>query len=274
MDIMDVVKKYHSEIDYGAHRNCATKHPGASNCIECCQKPYFDQIEIDYSCPQKRKLYVVRYAPAYSKEIYKALSLTPRDHRNTIFQKPELNIVSIGGGPGTDIAAFNKWISTRVDEDDEIRSINFIRLDIESGWRGIAKDLIHLHELEHIDYNYSYQTLDISDNAPNLSPTYKADIILVSYLISELQDNDVVSFADNIREIISEDTLVIINDRPQPEVISNIELFLEEIGCKKDDIIQSDEKEHCGVFYPDEIFEAAAVTIYCKSIRYNAAAIK
>lgn len=71
--IMELVEKYHSLIDYDAYNKCDDKYQGANNCIRCCSDPYYKETKIDYTCPQKRKLYVVRYAPAYIREIESAL---------------------------------------------------------------------------------------------------------------------------------------------------------------------------------------------------------
>lgn len=269
MTIMDVVNKFHQEIDYEAHQNCKLKHHTASNCIECCSQPYYEGTEVDYSCEQKRKLYVVRYAPAYASEVYNALSKTPRRSMEELYNKPIINIASLGGGPGTDIAACKRWLSNNLEHEDRTHEARFLRVDINNDWAKISPELIKLYDSEDLDYHYARITADLSKDPINSLSFDSFDIILISYLISELNPADIINLAKSVLERIKEKAIIIINDRRQEAVIEKIESFIKEVNGSVNSLTEPHERDHCGESYPDEIFNAAGVTIFKKSIRYN-----
>ncbi|NJA08152.1 hypothetical protein HC024_20805 [Methylococcaceae bacterium WWC4] len=265
---MDVVKKLHSQIEYEAYKRCGIKHQTANDCIECCSKPYFEQIAIDYTCPQKRKIYVARYAPAYISEIYSALVRTPKKFICAMLEKTEINVASIGGGPGTDIAAFKKWISTKIEDNDSLEKVRFLRVDINEDWDDISPKLINLYETSHIEFEYKKIVKDIYKQPINANSFNSFDVIILSYVISEMNQDEIYLVAKHISEVISEKTLVVVNDRPQNLVKQKIDTLIEMIGGEAK-IIDPSERDHCGEFYPDEIYNMVGPTIFRKSIRYN-----
>lgn len=266
---MDIVKIFHKKIDYNAHKTCDVKHPTANDCIECCSKPYFEQVNIDYTCAQKRKIYVARYAPTYISEIYSAFSLTPRDFVEELSKKSKIKVASIGGGPGTDIAGFKKWISTRIDENHDIDKIQFLRVDIHEDWDDISPELIKLYDSPGVNFEYKKIVMDITKKPINVKGFKSFDVIMMSYILSEINTKDIDNFAKHISDIISDKTLLIVNDRPQDEVIKKINQLIKAISGKKPKVINPTDRDHCGESYPDEIFGKVGATIFRKSIRYN-----
>jgi len=269
MEVMDVVRKFHKKMDYDAHKSCDVKYPTANNCIECCSKPYFEQVNIDYTCAQKRKIYVARYAPAYISEVYSALSVTPRNYAKELSKKSKLKVASIGGGPGTDIAGFKKWILTDVDESNDIDKIKFLRVDIHKDWDDVSPKLINLYDSTNIKYKYKKVVRDITQKPMNLECFKSFDVIMMSYILSEIDSNVIDKVAKHISEVISDKTLLVINDRPQNEVIQKIDQFIEAVGGKNPKIVKPTERDYCAEEYPDDIFEKVGATIFRKSIRYN-----
>ncbi len=269
MAIMDIVKKLHGQIDYDAYRNCKDRHHSAGDCIECCKKPYFEQTNIDYTCEQKRKIYIVRYVPAYISEVSSVLAVTPKEFLEDICQKEEITVASIGGGPGTDIAAFNKWISRKVEWGDALERVRYLRIDNHQQWVDVSPELIHLYKSDDIDFDFWKINRDVSKTSVNAKNFKKFDVVMLSYIISEIESQKIKRLAKNVLKVISERTLVIINDRPQKEVIEKIARFLNEIGAKEPMVIEPLDRDHCGESYPDEIYERVQPTIFRKSIRYN-----
>jgi hypothetical protein len=267
---MEEVEVFHKQIDYEAYKDCKNKHNTANNCIECCSNPYFDGIEIDYTCLQKRKLYVVRYLPAYMSEVYSILSYIDNfDFFEHIRQKKEISVVSIGGGPGTDIVAFNKWLSNLIRDDDAIEKVNYLRLDIHDDWDNIAPQLIHNYQSEKLEFNFRKIKRNIAEYPTNLGNNFKnCDVVILSYLLSEINSQNIDKVASNISRMLSSYSLVVINDRPQKEVIKKIEIVSNKIGGNIFTIKPS-YGDHCGETYPDNIYNIAEPKILKKSIRYS-----
>lgn len=55
----EIIKKFYDEVDFDAAKSCSSSDK--PNCVNCHSDSYFESTEIDYSCMNKRKLYVVRY---------------------------------------------------------------------------------------------------------------------------------------------------------------------------------------------------------------------
>lgn len=276
--IMNVVEDFHDEIDYERYKNCNDKYPGAHNCVTCCSNPYYrpvsiDGIPIDYRCSQKRKLYIVRYAPAYISEVYDALVYTSRAFRTEILQKETLNVASIGGGPGTDIAAFNKWLLSNCSHlggGGSLKGVRYLGVDIHEEWGDVSVELVNLHKLNSINYEFKQVKINVSDT-PIIMEEFKSfDVIILSYVISEIHEGKIKNLAKHVFEVMSEKTLIIINDRAEEGVLKKIDLFLNGIGCVNPKKINPTKREHCGEIYPDDIKNRAGVTLFKKSVRYNA----
>lgn len=101
-----IIQEFYDEVDFDAVKSCNTSKK--SSCVDCHSDSYFESTEIDYSCLNKRKLYVVRYLPVHTHEILSALNLIPADSVNELLSKKKLNVACLGGGPGTDNLAFRK----------------------------------------------------------------------------------------------------------------------------------------------------------------------
>lgn len=178
-------------------------------------------------------------------------------------------MASIGGGPGTDIAGFKKWVLTDIDEDNDIDEINFLRVDIHEDWDDVSSKLINLYDSPDIEFKYNKIVRDITQKPIN-TPSFKSfDVIMMSYILSEINSKDIEKVANHISEVISDKTLLVINDRRQEVVIQKIDQLITAIGGKKPKIVEPTARDHCGESYPDEIFGKVGATIFRKSIRYN-----
>lgn len=267
---MNVIEAFHEQIDYDFYRGCNEIFHNAANCIQCCSNPYYESTQIDYSCPQKRKIYVLRYAPAYISEIFDALKYTSKEFIDYILEADELKVASIGGGPGTDIAAFNKWLGIYDYDISNLKKIRYLRVDIHEQWDDVSPELINLYKIENINYEYKKIVRNVSIEPVKSSSFDNFDVIMLSYVISEIDEAYIYNLAEHVSQIMSDSTLVIINDRPQDQVLMKIEKFFEHIGCLNPTRIQPEYRDHCGVTYPDDIYNQAQPTIFKKSMRYNA----
>ena len=271
---MKIIENFDTHIDYGLFQNCQKKFHNALNCIECCQKPYYDsdaQTNIDYTCPQKRKIYVTRYAPTYISEVEEALRRTENEFIRYIFQKKELNVASIGGGPGTDIAAFNKWLSTQPTwhYDFNLKDIRYLRVDVHEQWNDVSHLLIHLHKMQNVSYAFYKRILDISNNPLKSTIFESFDVIILSYFISEIDENNIHKLANHVSHLLSIKTLVVVNDINYANVIKKINSFLDDLGVMNPMSYKFTSSGWCGEIYPDEIKNKSHPKLSKNSVIYN-----
>jgi len=270
LTIMNVIEDFHKQINYDLYIDCNEKFYNAENCIECCSKPYYERIQIDYTCPQKRKIYVARYAPTHISEISEALSKTPTKLINDIFRKNVLTVASIGGGPGTDIAAFNNWLyhSSHSFESFNLQTVRYLRLDIHEHWNDISIELINLDKIKEIKYKFCREIIDISAEPINPQFHDRFDVIILSYIFSEIDENKIKYFAKNVFQMLSEKTLIIVNDRAEPKVEYTINQFFSNLGINAMDK-KYRTSGHCGFSYPDDIRDKVQPKLSKNSVIYN-----
>jgi len=271
---MKIIENFDTHVDYGLFQNCQKKFHNALNCIECCQKPYYDydaQTNIDYTCPQKRKIYVARYAPTYISEVEEALKRTENEFIRYIFQKKELNVASIGGGPGTDIAAFNKWLSTQPTwlYDFNLKDIRYLRVDIHKQWDDVSHLLIQLYQIQNVSYDFKKIICDISNNPVNSKTFANFDVVILSYIISEIDNKKITNLARHVSQILSKKTLIVVNDINHVNVINKINNFLDDLGVMNPMSYKFTSSGWCGEIYPDEIKNKAHPKLSKNSVVYN-----
>ena len=272
--MQELIQELYDSIDFTKHVNCEQKSESATNCPECLALHYRENTHtIDYRCAQKRKIYLMKYAPVHVKEIYMAGRLTPSSFWVSLNQKKQVRILSIGGGMGVDGAAFIEIFKNK--RDSLIEELVIGMLDKENQWIPLAKRLIRTQS-EGLNFQVSIQK-KICDICQIINQKYKEfDFISMSYVISELNDTDIENVARNIFHFSRKEFILIINDRIQNSVeakVNNLikelrELYAEvDIKFEKDDV--EDKREWCGVLFSDEIKQSIAPKLKTKSLRYN-----
>lgn len=221
-ELDSLIQDLHKQVDYDKWRNCMEKTLGATNCPDCCGRQYFDGNQISYQCDQKRKIYALRYLPAHIAENYQGSLLIPEEHRNRIFRKNSLKIASFGGGPGSDIAGFKQFIEGLDNQEYPCANFIFTRLDVEDGWKNISENVMRLYGADESRFNYQKFDMDICSNG-NWFDDKRFDVILISYLVSELNTEQIQSLANNLRKCMGAETLLVINDRSEDVVYQKIE---------------------------------------------------
>lgn len=224
-----LIQQLHEQVDYNKWGTCTEITQGADDCPDCCGEQYFNGNLINYQCEQKRRIYALRYLPVHIYENYKGALLIPEEQRERIFNKVTLNILSIGGGPGSDIAGFKKFIDLYTPEECLCMNFTFIRLDNEDGWNDISKHVIHLYGGAERKFDHKKVVMDACLNS-NWFDGKRFDIILISYLISELQNEQISTLANNLKKCMSEEALLVINDRNEVVVHQKIQLLSSSAG--------------------------------------------
>lgn len=256
-----IIRKFFDEIDFSLSSTCGTEK---CDCVTCLKENYFESTEIDYNCENKQKLYVVRYLPVHIKEIQSGLNLIPKRKTLELLNKKVLNVMCLGGGPGTDNAAFNKWlVNKRLFNKHSVQKVNLTRVDRCTAWSRISPHIIAHSFPDDIVAKYIKNNHDITK--PGLNTSKNNDLVIISYLLSEIPDNRIPILADNIKNNISDHAVIIINDRNQHEVNRKVSALYEKLGCDYDyDTSQSD----CGFSFDDDIVKIAKPKFNTNSIRH------
>jgi hypothetical protein len=244
----NIIRDLHKSVDYEKWNGCNNITPKSSNCLECFSKQFFGGNKIDYSCEQKRKIYVLRYLPVHVHEVYIAIKKINDDILEIIKSKNEINILSIGGGPGSDILAIKKFIVEQINE-ESMPKFNIFRLDKENGWDSVSKEIVY----PKISNNFYHNKIKFDITLQKLNKNYNFDIVTISYLMSEISDSDLSVFTHNVRNFLANKSVLIINDRDEVLVQNRIVAMLNNLPIKI--YFSESERIWCGFSYPDDIGE-------------------
>lgn len=220
-----LITDYYSHLNPEAFKDCDSKTPGSHNCLNCFQSQFFDGNDISYDCEEKRKLYLLRYFPVHCIENYHGATSIPEDVIEKWFQNGHADILSVGGGPGSDVCG----VLQHLEEESERRqidlSVDIVRVDIEDQWDRVFNDVMNRffpwanYRTVHLDVNEGFDS--INDES--------FDLVTTSYLISELSTEACLSLADEIDSVLIDEGVLMINDRPEAAVERNIRSMLDKI---------------------------------------------
>ena len=158
--------------------------------------------------------YIYKFAYEIERHLY--------DYSNTIQDNEELNILSIGCGPSSDLFGFENYNKSL----DEHKTINYIGIDLNRKWFYIHEKLKSKSQ-HNQKINYIYE--DIFEYIDQINPfrkRLKTNILILQYVISDMakynSEKEMHNFFDRLMEDIilymPNNSMVIIND------INNYEL--------------------------------------------------
>jgi len=228
-----------------------TQMVNIDQCISCQSNEYYNSTSINYSCAIKKNIYMLRYMVVHIKEITSILDRIDIKH---FINKP-LKILSIGGGSGIDILAFNYWINSKLDTTPEI---NYTVIDKEN-WGNIFNIVTSMHTCNtQIHHEYISSDTQLEDDY---------DLVIMSYLLSEL-DSETIEIVWNK---IGNNKIIIINDRSEVKVLETMKNKREETSSSDCECFN---KEHCRYTFPfeDKTISGLQLKIFknsCGCIYYN-----
>ena len=245
--------------------NCQTVTENAQSCFDCLQKQFFNGNMVDYHCAEKKKAYIVRYLPVHVREVEKAYELLPDQQLEELLKKERIKVLSIGGGPGSDIAATLKFLHRHIRyKPHEMPQLYFERLDQEESWGDLSPAVTDVYRHE-ANIEISNSCYDIAKQA--IIRVERFDICTLSYVLSEIEDNDIPQVAANLKNSVNtaNSGIILINDRDQVEVVERIRMLIGILGATN---VQScRQQEWAGFSYPDHIKEIAGPKLSTSSIR-------
>jgi hypothetical protein len=229
---------------------------------------YFPGNQIDdYRCEQKRKIYVLRYLPVHLREVYLAATEIPADTLKTILSKEDVRILSLGGGPGSDIAAIKKVIVDFIKRNQvaaNLLTIHIVRLDKETGWDTLSNEVVRIFSANQCQFKYNKCHVDIVSTEMTLEHCY--DLVSISYLISELPDKDMPIFIRNVQKSLMRGAILLINDSKRDDVKLKIERLLK--ALEYETCVSSDTVRWCGFDFPYHILMNVKPKLKTTSRRY------
>ncbi|WP_368160891.1 hypothetical protein [Aeromonas sp. R5-3] len=257
-----LIENLHAEIDFNKFSHCEHAVTGISSCPQCCSRQYFYENEIDYSCEQKMKLYVLRYLPVHMSEVRYGIE---KLGLHEVINKESLNVLSLGGGPGSDIMGFRSvhrshhMFKNIFKVEPYTAKIKYLKIDINNKWDNLFQRVInteHNAKLNHVSEYYEC----LYENATSIDINIDIqDVILLSYIVSELTDVEAIDLSSNIKRWSNEKTIILVNDRNQEAVINRVDLMFKLLNAQKTGSFAT--SGWARFSYPDEIRDSCEVKL-------------
>lgn len=257
------------KIDYDQVAAClsATRN-GAGSCPDCLHQQYFSGNSIDYTCDQTRLIYVLRFLPVHMQENLSILEGVDANRVKVEEGRP-IEVLAIGGGPGSEIAALRKFVLESDYFGHPVQEIHVTRLDRVDEWTGIHLEVRKLYESDKVSYKYSKITGDVTTCA-DFDGNY--DLVFLSYILSELSDSQANKLAEKIHSVTRDTAVLVLNDRNQAQVIQRMKAITEPFNIVSR--YTASTEKHFGLSYPDEIRKRAQAKLQMKSYRLGAVVTK
>ncbi|MCX7113085.1 MAG: class I SAM-dependent methyltransferase [Proteobacteria bacterium] len=258
-----------SQVDYNFALKCGQQiKKNANTCVDCHRRQFFNGGRISYSCDQIKSLYVLRYLPVHIREnftILQGLLQIFKTNKIEVNIEEPIEVLSLGCGPGPEIAAFKMFINQNGYFGSDISDYQITKIDSERGWGMLQSEVENLFISKNFRIKYTSETGDVS-TCENLNKKY--DIVFLSYILSELSDCQVNGIAKNLHNILKNKAILIFNDRNQAMVVARIKQILSTLNCLY--VFQKTGKTDIGIYYPQFIGIQSQPKIFLNSFRLGA----
>jgi hypothetical protein len=261
----NILRDVYDSVDCSAGEDCTDLSKVGADCVACATGQYFDGRHVDYSCEQRRQIYLLRYLHVHLQEVYNAFRGVCQYPTFPKWQG-KAKVLSIGGGPGSDIAGFQRFVTELGSVLGLGTEFEITRLERVAEWNNLASLVFPLFSAEGYIFEHITVHSDISEFKPLNSAKYQ--IIMMSYVISELDEENLKILEATIKNAMAPNAVLIINDRNEKAVIEKIRLLLSKVKLLEQWC--SVEEEWCGIFYPDDLRDVVKPKVYMKSLRFGA----
>lgn len=200
----------------------------------CHENIHFHTTEKEYNCTDSMAEYVAKYFPRYVTEIRDILDII-----NISYDKEEIDVLSIGNGPSSDLYAF---LDQRGDQSSKIK---YCGIDMNPNWDYINK----ITEKEILATNsnceVSFETGDVFEEIKNFNcsegEVLPHNFLIFQYVISAMTHDpnttkkDIENFLDKIIDQIvakmPENSYIIFNDiNHNTDARDYFEYFLDKVA--------------------------------------------
>ncbi len=261
-------------------KKCTTcQNDCTSTCIDCLN--YFNGVP-SYDCDYKRYFYAAKYLYVHKAEVKRLVEDNITEIETFLsYLDNELTIASFGAGPGSDTAGIleaTMW-SSLLDE----KHITLYRIDIEDNWVNQYRHVIdaYIPYLEKdCSATISKKKLITDIGNPKFNLISSADIVSMSYVMSEMverhgeqSDRAIIAFWNKAKKSLSNNAILLINDRPQRNIINSMKLLVNEICSQYPesyfyDYTFSSNSYWCKEHFPDEYKQKYQPKLFCSSSQF------
>lgn len=149
-----------------------------------------DRQPLDYADPATRFAYVYRYAAAHGDYLVQLLKEAQAEVEGPLFQKENIVVTCIGGGPGSDIIGLMKYLESRKGK-EPVKTVTCYLMDKEQAWSDTWMDAGQQMDFG-VTLNVHVLPLDVTDEASwkSVKKPWKADLFTMSYFVSEVYSLD------------------------------------------------------------------------------------
>jgi hypothetical protein len=179
------------------------------------------RIPLNYTDPATRFGYVYRYSSAHGDYLTQVLQETQADVGAPLFDKEELSVTCIGGGPGSDIIGLMKYLELRKGK-EPVRSVTCYLMDKEQAWSDTWMGVGQQMDFG-VTLNVHVLPLDVTNAGSwkTVKNPWKADLFTMSYFVSEVYSLDektgvVTEFWKRVFERARAGAMFLYNDNDSP----------------------------------------------------------
>ena len=183
---------------------CRYKEYCTGNCQDCLKNIHFQNsgFHREYDCPHMADCYYCKYAYRYASEIVYGLEVFKKVFKNN-FDYNELNVLSVGCGPCTDLAGIDFLRNTG---ELKFNRLNYVGVDpLVNVWGQIWDDIQNCYDGINILPQDIFQYV-IQDN-------WVPDIIIFQYVLSDMRKisdkGQILEFINDMANFINSH-----NDKP------------------------------------------------------------
>jgi len=145
---------------------------------------------IDYRDPATRFAYVYKYVAAHGDYVVQVLEHLRIEAGGHIFDKENIRVTCLGGGPGSDIIAVLKYLDD-YKKQEPVKKVTCYLLDKEQAWADTWTELDDSLQVA-VTLHANFQPLDVTQPTSWVSQQkfLKADLFTLSYFVSEVSALD------------------------------------------------------------------------------------
>jgi hypothetical protein len=254
-DLMDYVFKNYSELD----TFCKVKKTpvNTSDCVTCCSSSFYGGIS-QYACLNFRKVYLIRLLAAQITQTQVPI----RIHLiNDLRDKSKISAISLGGGPGTEAIALMNELSSWGSN----CHLEFVNVDNISGWKPIYKDLVNFfaEKTTNIKLNAKFMQFDVSITGYKSDRFY--DLVFISWILSHIPQLNRARVLRTARDLAKLHGHILVSERKEEAVVKDTSNLLKGISKLTLLELEKETSGHCGISFPDEIYDKFRVRVSCDS---------
>ncbi len=185
---------------------CPNVCPETGNCERCLEKIHFGNGERTYNCDNIYKFYTCKYLFKYASEIEYIFN---KSHFNDL---QNLNVLSIGCGPGTDFFG----ILNSITKNNRQTVLNYFGIELNSNWTEYHNWISERHNAI-FEVLYA-DALEFLNNPLDSLGDFRPNIIIISYLLSDMikggsnVNNFITQLINKLIILLPKDLILILND--------------------------------------------------------------